>query len=85
MIFRSFASGSTGNLYTVTLDVEPEDLLDWDKPLSEQSEKVKAALAPLVAERNKASEQVIETVRGRPAQDAQHGCVVLAGECGSYC
>ena len=33
-----------GNLYTVTLDVNEEDLLDWDKPLSEQSEKVKAAL-----------------------------------------
>jgi hypothetical protein len=34
-----------GNLYTVNLKVEPEELLDWDKPLSEQSEKVKAALA----------------------------------------
>lgn len=34
----------SGNLYTVELDVEPEDLLDWDKPLSEQNEKVKGAL-----------------------------------------
>ena len=33
-----------GNLYTAELDVEPEDLLDWDKPISEQSPKVKAAL-----------------------------------------
>jgi hypothetical protein len=33
-----------GNLYTVDLDVEPEDLLDWDKPFSEQSPKVQAAL-----------------------------------------
>jgi hypothetical protein len=33
-----------GNLYRVTLDVDDADLLDWDKPLSEQSEKVKAAL-----------------------------------------
>jgi hypothetical protein len=33
-----------GNLYTVDLDVELEDLLDWDKPLSEQSEKVQAIL-----------------------------------------
>jgi len=32
------------NLYTVELDVEPEDLLDWDKPLSEQSEKVMNAV-----------------------------------------
>lgn len=38
---------NTGNTYTVDLDVEPEDLLDWDKPLSEQSEKVKAALKSL--------------------------------------
>jgi DNA repair protein RadC len=36
-----------GNLYTVDLDVEPEDMLDWDKPLSEQSEKVQAALAEM--------------------------------------
>jgi hypothetical protein len=35
---------NTGNLYTVDLDVEPEDLLDWDKPFSEQSPKVQAAL-----------------------------------------
>jgi len=32
-----------GNLYTAEIDVEPEDLLDWDKPLSEQGEKVKGA------------------------------------------
>jgi hypothetical protein len=35
---------TNGNLYTVTLDVNDEDLLDWDKPLSEQPEKVRAAL-----------------------------------------
>jgi N12 class adenine-specific DNA methylase len=34
----------TGNLYTVELDVETDDLLDWDKPLNEQSPKVKASL-----------------------------------------
>lgn len=33
-----------GNDYTVTLNVEPEELLDWDKPLSEQSGKVRKAL-----------------------------------------
>jgi hypothetical protein len=36
-----------GNLYTVDLDVKPEDLLDWDKPISEQSPKVRAAFADL--------------------------------------
>lgn len=34
----------SGALYNVELDVEPEDLLDWDKPLSQQSEKVSEAL-----------------------------------------
>ena len=33
-----------GNTYTVSLDVEPDELLDWDKPLSEQSEKAKGAV-----------------------------------------
>jgi hypothetical protein len=30
-----------GNLYTVELDVEEGDFLDWDRPLSEQGDKVK--------------------------------------------
>jgi hypothetical protein len=34
---------TTGNLYTVELDVDDADLLDWDMPLSGQSEKVKGA------------------------------------------
>ena len=42
-----------GNLYTVDLDVEPEDLLDWDKPLSEQSPKVQAALVEIIAKTSK--------------------------------
>ena len=33
-----------GNTYTVDLDVEPEDLLDWGKPFSGQSPKVQTAL-----------------------------------------
>ena len=34
----------SGNLYNVNLDVNHEDLLDWDAPLSEQSESVKKAI-----------------------------------------
>jgi len=34
----------TGNLYTVELLVEDDELLDWDKPLTEQSEKVRTAI-----------------------------------------
>lgn len=35
---------SFGNLYSVHLDAEPDELLDWDKPLSEQGPKVQAAV-----------------------------------------
>lgn len=42
---RVTSKKSGGHMYRVELDVEPEDLLDWDKPLSQQSEKVRAALA----------------------------------------
>ena len=44
-IGNRFTSGLKpfGNLYTVRLDVKPEELVDWDAPLSEQP-KLKAAL-----------------------------------------
>jgi hypothetical protein len=41
---------ATGALYTTKIDVEADDLLDWDAPLSEQSAKVRAALAAYVAD-----------------------------------
>lgn len=41
----------TGNLYKVDLDVKDEDLLDWDKPLSEQPESVRDAITALIKER----------------------------------
>jgi hypothetical protein len=40
-----------GNLYKVDLDVKEEDLLDWDSPLSEQSEIVRDALTSIVKKR----------------------------------
>lgn len=33
-----------GSMYQVEIDATPDELLDWDKPLSEQSEQVRAAL-----------------------------------------
>jgi hypothetical protein len=41
---NDLVGGKAGNAYTVNLDVEPDDLLDWDKPLSRQPEKVRKAL-----------------------------------------
>ena len=34
-----------GRMYEVNIKANPEDFLDWDKPLSQQSEKVQAALS----------------------------------------
>lgn len=34
-----------GSMYEVNIRANPDDFLDWDKPLSEQSQKVKDALA----------------------------------------
>lgn len=38
-------AATSGNLYTVTLKLEDDQLLDWDKPLAEQSDKVKSAIS----------------------------------------
>ena len=39
-----FSKTPKGALYRTEIDVTPESLLDWDKPLSEQSEAVREAL-----------------------------------------
>ena len=36
---------AVGNLYAVELNIDADGLLDWDKPLSEQSESVQSALS----------------------------------------
>lgn len=43
-ISQSLQAKRDGALYTTTLDVEPEDLFDWDKPLSEQPPKIQDAV-----------------------------------------
>jgi hypothetical protein len=35
---------TTGKMYELNLHVSPDELLDWDKPLSQQSQKVQQAL-----------------------------------------
>lgn len=50
-LLRAYFKTKQGQIYTVTLNAEPEDLLDWDKPLSEQSEKVRSGLQELGIER----------------------------------
>lgn len=41
---REAEGRESGSVYTVELDANAEDFLDWDKPLREQSEKVQAAI-----------------------------------------
>ena len=38
--YRESGEWTSGSLYTVDLNVEQDELLDWDKPMSEQSESV---------------------------------------------
>ena len=47
-------------LYNVDLNVAPDELLDWDAPLSGQSEKVKRAIADLVEERSRYGGTVVD-------------------------
>ena len=49
---RRIESGrvSPGHMYQVKINANPEDFLDWDKPLSQQSEKVRNAVVPMLHE-----------------------------------
>jgi hypothetical protein len=42
--FHRSAKREDGSMYQVRLNVKPDELLDWDKPLSEQPEGVRTAL-----------------------------------------
>lgn len=47
---KETGSMSKGNLYEVAIRADPDNFLDWDKPLSEQTPKVQAALADMKPE-----------------------------------
>lgn len=51
---------TAGNLYEVELKVEPEDLLDWDKPIHQQSERVQSAIRKTRAGKLFGDEKFIE-------------------------
>lgn len=52
-----------GRMYEVRINASPDDFLDWDKPLSAQSEKVRGAVRSLDAEKY--------TVRGADGYDVR--------------
>jgi hypothetical protein len=45
-ILNQYRVEKPGRMYEARINADPEHFLDWDKPLSQQSEKVKEALAP---------------------------------------
>ncbi len=48
--YRRMMAGNGGKLYSVELDVEPKNLLHWDRPITEQSPEVRKALEGLGAD-----------------------------------
>lgn len=51
-----------GHLYQVRIDANPEDFLDWDKPLSQQSEKVKQMLGVPSADKIAEAERLAKEI-----------------------
>jgi hypothetical protein len=47
---QSLESHGKAHAYRTELDVEPHQLLDWDKPVGEQTEAIRKAIAPLAEE-----------------------------------
>ena len=45
--FKHIAEKRQGSLYNVHIDATPDELLDWDAPLSEQSDSIKSKLLQL--------------------------------------
>lgn len=50
-----------GRTYEVAIHATPDQFLDWDKPLSQQSEAVRSALAPLISDMPAASTKAEKT------------------------
>ena len=53
-----------GRMYEVNIKASPEDFLDWDKPLSQQSEKVKKALSSLPSDERASAGMVDQNTDG---------------------
>ena len=61
---------SAGKLYQVDLAPAEDEYLLWDRPLSEQSEKVKAALKPVLKNLQDQYDYAASLVRGGKSQNA---------------
>jgi len=77
-----------GRLYQVEIDADPDALLDWDKPLWEQSESVRGALSKLGAGEgnvyppigSRAYEGVVNAVRRGESGEGIYGELRMAAQ-----
>jgi hypothetical protein len=67
-----------GNLYTVELLPDADEFLDWDKPLSEQGEKVKAAFAQLYKDNKSAFDYYDKTQSSKFSDGSIYGSALYA-------
>jgi len=63
------AAGSPGKMYEVNLDVEPHQLLDWDKPLAGQSPQVQEGMLRVFKAR--VPDDVVQLPTGRWAPTSE--------------
>lgn len=64
-------SKGVGKTYEVSLDAHPDEFLDWDKPLSEQSPQVQAALNKVLAPEQRAAGIGPATITPRTLEEVQ--------------
>jgi hypothetical protein len=70
---NSIAPSNPGRMYEVNIDANPDDFLDWDKPLSEQGPRVQQALNPLLDEYVRPSDFKVDFERGPIPVADRHG------------
>jgi hypothetical protein len=75
---RLIKATKSGSMYEVNIDVEPDELLDWDLPLSEQSEMVRNALGGYSSvDTDRVMERVLNS-------DGSDGFSIISDEGGIY-
>lgn len=66
--FDDLVGKGTGHLYKVAVEGHPDNFLDWDNPLSEQSPAVQSALSDLNIKPNQSGAQIYESKKLVPGE-----------------
>lgn len=69
---RNNAVPNPGHMYEVDIHAKPEHLLDWDRPLSQQSESVRSAIQPRIERLKSAGAKFSEDPTGDVLWRAAH-------------